>query len=700
MRLAVFDVNLRRKTGQWQLDRRIELDAAVRQFADHDTFLDDRGRIRLPLHEVDTPALTDEYLLIDSDRDSPTVTFYDIGSRKQLTTPLAEIESAFPAWRARFWTPAFRIESAPFLEEFGTSEAEPVTLDPVEPTSEETSPHAIIDAARSELAARRTAERERRRTAFERLPVSEFIDSYGGLTGATPAGRETDDFGQQTVIVELPADHELAGAGDLAVASGIHPGDVVVLDADGTPGFPIEAEVFNTNEKRIELGVYWDTADESGAESVLDGNDDPNLSIGILVDGSRYSAIEAAIGTVERTDHALARFAGHASLTFDRSTDDIKPDVALNRDQRTALERVIAADALAMIRTPPGTGARRLLWSVLRESVEAGERVCVLAPDATAIDRLLTEAGTPSIVDRASNAGYTLHRCRPDEPPPIGAEIVAAPLTHANLVDDHEYDLAALDQAARVSVPAGAIPFAKASRVVLLGDPMQSPPSPLDRTIGDAIAPSIYAHVAKSYGEDVRSDLRCQYRMNQAIALFPNRTFYDDQLIHGQGNREQQIAPLDPLVAFQINGDGRETPTGSVYSDERVATAIDEVDRLVEHGVAPEDIGILTPSSAETGKLRAALQTHDETIAAAVTVGGLDRFRCDGREAMIVSFVRGGNEVDPFWMPAGITVAVTRAGKRLALLGDWQAIETEMADEPAGKLASYLSERGLIDMSS
>ena len=699
MRLAVFDVALRRQTGQWRLEHRIGLAETIDRFAEIEIFVDDDGNVRVPLHQPDEPALTNEFLLVDPSVDSRPVTVYDIGRRDRHTMPLEEIEWAYPAWRTRFWTESFTPdEPAPFLAEFGTPDPTEANPDPVEPTPSTPPADTIVETARSELSSRRSAERQRRRTAFERLPVPEFIEQYGGVQNAVTCGRETDDFGQQSVIIELPAEHPLAAEPDLSLATNIRSGDVVIIDTDQAPGFPVEAEVFAIENGRFELGVYWDTAAESGAEAAFDGERSTSVSLGILVEGNRYAAIDAALGTVERTDHALSRYAGQASLTFAADMEQTTPDVDLNRDQRTAAERALATEALAIVRTPPGTGARRVLWTVIRETVEDGGRVCVLAPDRRAIDRLIVDAGDPSIADRAAAADMALHRCQPNAPPPVGADIVAAPITLANQIDDHEYDLAILDQAGRISVPGGAVPFAKAGRVVVCGDPMQSPPSPLDQTIDDVIAPSIYEHLVAAYGEPAVATLRCQYRMSQAIALFPNRQFYDDQLIHGQRNREWRFDATSPLVGYQIPSSVRETPTGSAYNDDAVTAVIEEVDRLRERGVSAAEIGVLTPSSAEMGKIRAALQEIDEAVAEAVTVGGLDRFRCDARDAMIVSFIRHGDEVAPFWTEPGLALALTRARKRLVLLGDWERIGEEKPDHPAGQLATFLEDRGLIDM--
>lgn len=671
----------------------------IDRFGRQSSFRDDEGRIRLPLHAPNEPALTEEYLLVNDRESPPVISFYDIGVGEHRSLPLPAFESTFPAWRVRFWTASFPIEDPPaFIQEFGTSPTETAagTFDSVAPTPATPDPSTIVEEARSELTNRRSEERHRRRRAFDRLPLTEFIREYGGITDVVPGGRETDDFGQQSVVITIPSDHPKFDATDLERVTGISPGDVVVIDAAAHADLPVEAEVFAVENNRIEVGVYWDTADGSAAEAVFDADSEANICIGILVNGRRYAAIEAALGTVERTDHAFTRYAGRAELTFADESFDWDHDVELNRDQRTAVARALAAEGLALVRTPPGTGARRVLWSIIRATINDDGRVALFAPDQRSLDRLAHEAGDPALVDRAEEAGFAVHRCTTGAPSPVNADLIICPLSLATSVDDHDIDLAILDHAARVSVPAGAIPFAKAGRVLCVGDPMQSPPTPVDRAVKSSLAPSIFEHLEQSYDEGITVDLRCQYRMNQAIGLFPNREFYDGMLIHGQHNREQTIEATEPLVAYQIEGRERQTPTGSAFNEAAVETIRDEVDQLVKRGVDPSDIGIVTSSSAEVGKIRATLQEFDDDIATDVVVGGLDQFRCRHRSIVIVSFIRSGEaSVETFWSNPGLNVAITRAERRLTMIGDWDAISEE-TDDVGSRLAEFVRERGLI----
>lgn len=684
-RLAVFDIGLRQQTGQWQLAHRVPLAEAIERFEEHAGFSHGDDQLMVPLHEDDTAELTDEFVLVDGGASPMTVTFLDLDRGARRTLPLRDIETAYPAWRMRFWTGQYAPPSEPsYVGEFGDDSDAPAAGN-VAPARAQ--PDTLLDDARAALESERRALRGQRREAFERLPVEEYVDRYGGLQGLHPAGRETDDFGQQTVVLERHPEDDAPGT-----SPGVRAGDVIVIDSPEVAAFPVEGEVFDISDGVLTVGIYWDTAAESGAEGAFAADDTVSMTVGRLVDGERFASIEAALGTVERTDHARARYVGGASVTFGEEVELAAGEPSLNRDQRTAVRRILATDGLALVQTPPGTGVRRIVWTAIRETVAEGGRVAVFCPDERATTTLLEGGAGQPLGERAANAGIRLDRCGPEDPPSIRAEVVVGPLSAAAVVDDHEYDLAILDQGASVSVPAGAIPFAKGGRVAVLGDPEQSYTT---RTDGP-LAPSIYEHLAEAYGPAIVHRVRCQYRMNQAIALFPDREWYDGDLIHGQETRERTIEGTAPLVAYQIPGKERITPTGSAYNDAAVTAVLEEIADLTDRGIPGSEIGVLTPASAELGKIRATIQDASPDLARAVTVGGLGAFRCETRSVMIVSFVRGGDDVDAFWTGPGLNAAITAAERRLTLIGDWETIAGDPPAAAAGRLAGFLDERGLI----
>lgn len=707
MRLAVFDVGLRKHTGQWYLEESIPLGDVVDRLSEHDGFWDGSGTLELPLHEPDSAALTNEYLRVAPG--GGTAQFYDPGVERVRSVALTELERAYPAWRLRFWSGAYPIEEPPaFMLEFDRVDGDPGAVP--SPSGPDDPPRmaadAFFEAVRSTLVATKERRRDAMRSRFERLDTAEFIDEHGGITDIRPSGRSVDEYGQQVIELAVPSEHPFGA--DVAGESGLRPGDEVVVDAPDAEALPVEAELFAIDADAIELGVYWDSARGGQAEAAFDPASDRALAVGKLVDGRRFSTIADAIETVDRTDHARQRYAGTVETSF-ADLPEIEPDLPLNRDQERAVRAGFTAEDVLCIHAPPWTGSRRVIWELAHAAVETGERVCIFVPDHDDLDVLLGgESADPTAADtslraRADATGVDLAVLR--SPTTAGeqrADIVVLPLDAADGIEDHSVDLAIVDRANRIDVPAGAVPFAKAGRVVALGDPWQGRPSMRAASRGTDLAESLYEHLRANV-PDATVALRCQYRMHQAIAQFPNRHFYEGTLIHGGRNRTWTIDTLDAVEAMHVPAEVRTTPTGSVYHDGEIEAVLAEVRSLRERGLSGEAIGVLTPYSAQVGKLRVALNELEAGLGEVVLLGGIEAFGCQHRDAVIVSFVGAGDpdagdrrEGERFATPTGLNIAMTRGTKRLVLIGDWTRIPGR--GHAHEELASFLTERGLLDV--
>lgn len=702
MRLAVFDVGLRKKTGQWRLTEHVPVQSLIESLAEQESFQLGEHHI-LPLHEPESPELTDEFVIVDTDGSPALVVFYDPGIREKRAIPLRDFTSSYPAWRLRFFTDAYTPDQPPdFVEEFSRSGMDSaIPTDPVTPQRPDGTGSELFEHAREALVRRRETQRSHRRAEFSATPNEEYIAAYGGIDDLRPAGRTVDDFGQQRVQLAFPTNHPYAGRDSSAIiqAAGIAPGDEILIESQMVADLPVEAELFGVSPDGIECGIYWDSARGGDAEQAFQSDADWPLTIGRLVAASTYAAIESAIDSVERTDHARERYTGQTSLAFgDTNSTELPED--LNTTQQQAFAHAVAAEDIALIEAPPWTGAKRVLGQLIEQSLRADERVLVLTPDEDGIATLLDEQ-EETVADFPMQIEYENLRQESADAMKSGGSLVITPLADAGAVDDHSFDIAFVDQAARLSVPGGAIPFAKAGRVVLVGDPQQSPTPLQDILPTDALEDSIYEHILAAYGPHCRQRLRCQYRMNEAIAQFPNHYFYDGRLIHGQRNRSWTVDPLDPLSVQDIAGRHRETPTGSVFNDAEVQAVIEEVVSLRDLGVRDRDIGVITPFSAQIGKIRVALNEREADLADRIMVGNVSDFGCESRVAIVFSGVMTGEEPGPHTMAtASVALALSRAEKRLALVGDWSAIGTGILDRdsdgPLENLARFLDERGFL----
>ncbi|MFC4553345.1 AAA domain-containing protein [Halorussus sp. GCM10023401] len=110
---------------------------------------------------------------------------------------------------------------------------------------------------------------------------------------------------------------------------------------------------------------------------------------------------------------------------------------------------------------------------------------------------------------------------------------------------------------------------------------------------------------------------------------------------------------------------------------ERAASLVAE---LLEAGVRPENVGVITPYDAQVDEIRRALSDAGVPNHGDVEVDTVDAFQGGEREAVVVSLVRSNDEGNVGFLgrgedgPRRLNVALTRAERFLALVGDWETL--------------------------
>lgn len=730
-RPAVFDRAIREQVGQWRLTEEIPVSDIIDQFVDHAAF-DQGDVVKLPVHEPASAELTGEFLVYRPATE--TVFYYEFSEGSLLGLDLVDLVSSYPAWQLRFWHPDYEPPDPPTYRTNGTDKGvEAVAMSAPEagdstagtaPANGEAAASAEdhLETIRSMLAEEKLADREAARREWETLPTKEYIDKHGGVTPLSPAGVETDAYGERIVRFELPDADARTGDPDGLTDS------EVLLDVRGEcEGFPAEATVTECDAGELAVSVYWDRGPTNPPLSAFEPEEGHEFVAGVLLDPTPYDRRSDALAAIADDERRLGWLTGNG-VAFADEPVATPSKTRLDASQYAGAERALSAADVCCLHGPPGTGTTRTLIEIIRAACSTGDRVLAVAPSPRAIDDLLAGNSTADATDPDSlhhvieSSELTATRVGGDATSDLVADayvgndryqsdVVCSTLAGAEEFGVGRFDWVIVDEATRVSVAETLVPVSRGERVVLAGDPMQLPPSPASEySESESITTSLFDHLQSQYGADVVTSLRTQYRMHEAIAAFPNEAFYAGKLTHGQRNRDWTIPGMAPLAAVAIDGEESQSPSGSYYNEAEVDAVSAEVSDLLAAGVAPANIGVMTPYSAQVGKLRVGIEELDATGTDRILVDTIEQFQGRTREATIISFVRSnpqgfsGNLTYPEEGPRRLNVALTRAQRRCTLVGNFDTLRTraptrdpeESSAATYRRLFEHLQETGVL----
>src|SRR6266702_1729493 len=464
---------------------------------------------------------------------------------------------------------------------------------------------------------------------------------------------------------------------------------------------------------------------------------------------------------LQATPHMRALVAGKRQPRFNMLT--VTPRSNFNIEQNLAVARAIQMQDYLLIHGPPGTGKTSVIAEIVKRLCLQGQRVMLAAFTNQAVDNMLKRLDTEGFHDYvrlghdrsvdndvqkrllktlalqsqgdgaaqdSPAAALSEQELRVDEilrQAPVVASTTATWSSEKytppslNEIESHyeasplHFDVAIIDEAGQLTVPAilGALRFAK--RFILVGDEKQLPPLVLSQEASDAgLSESLFSKLKlKDYGytkDGVQSESSCvslkvQYRMNKWISHFASKVFYDGQLIpHAsvannlvdvvpskisrrpeKASIVRAIDPKAPMVFLDVFGNQERAKT----SDAEALAVRDVVAGLLARGIAQQEIGIIAPYRAQVANLRRYLSSDDETIGwealsydTQLSVDTVDRFQGGERPVIIMSFATTTRpEVnsqlrDHLTNPNRLNVALTRAQKKLILVGNASALES------------------------
>ena len=221
------------------------------------------------------------------------------------------------------------------------------------------------------------------------------------------------------------------------------------------------------------------------------------------------------------------------------------------------------------------------------------------------------------------------------------------------------FDYLIIDEASQVNLPTAVLCMCYARNLVVVGDNEQLPvilsrnalQAPED--IPEVFNAAKYSVLDSLTGRMPETILREHYRCHPDIIEFCNRKFYNNQLIC------MTHAPTDAVAFRWIRSaiGAAKYADGSRFNEKQVADTRDAIDKLIESGVSPSEIGIIAP-----------YRKHANLLACTgVLADTVHRYQGQERKHIIFNSVvdKLGDFVDD---PHLINVAVSRAKDSFTLI--------------------------------
>jgi superfamily I DNA and/or RNA helicase len=172
--------------------------------------------------------------------------------------------------------------------------------------------------------------------------------------------------------------------------------------------------------------------------------------------------------------------------------------------------------------------------------------------------------------------------------------------------------------------------------------------------------------------------------MHEAIAGFSSAEFYESSLAAHEAVAGHRLCDLPGVAAGPLTetplefvdtagagyDEGLEPDGESRLNSSEAALVCKKVRKLIEAGVAPGDIAVIAPYSAQVRLVRDQLAA--DPAAAGVEVDSVDGFQGREKEAVVISLVRSNREGEIGFLAdtRRMNVALTRARRKLLVIGD------------------------------
>nr|CAB3255538.1 ZF(AN1/A20like)-2 zinc finger protein 2 [Phallusia mammillata] len=276
------------------------------------------------------------------------------------------------------------------------------------------------------------------------------------------------------------------------------------------------------------------------------------------------------------------------------------------------------------------------------------------------------------------------------------------PLQHLKV--DH-FDVVVIDECGQALEAACWIPLLNKRKCILSGDHLQLPPTIISHKAAAAgLSVTLLERLVKLHPKSVAMLVE-QYRMNKVIMEWASKQMYDGKLTAHQSVELHLLSDLPnvleneetniPILLVDTSGcDMNESESESSDSKANEGEALivyEHVTSLVEAGVSPGDIAVISPYNLQVEILRKLLQLKYPKM----EIKSVDGFQGREKEAVVLSLVRSNDKREIGFLADNrrLNVAITRARRHLAVVCDTDTVNNH---EFIKSLVDYITEHGEV----
>lgn len=452
-------------------------------------------------------------------------------------------------------------------------------------------------------------------------------------------------------------------------------------------------------------------------------NYNPNhWEINVVKTALTLKLLSATIGNLENDNRQLDKIERLLGGDLNNPITSDKRYTKLNESQNIAVSHAALAPHFHVIQGPPGTGKTLTISHIAKLYLNAGKKVFITAPTHTAINNCLKAVS--GIVKDASKVvkigekyqaseildneyvtrktrlpleRYSFNQDLSQKGIIIGGTPYCMCYPASKRLNNWEFDVALIDEAAQMSIPLAVSVMSKSKKFIFVGDHKQLDPIMPNGTGLSMFSESIFRRLVRLYPNQ-QTLLNISYRLNDSLIRIPNALFYNNQLtsdsslsVSNQGiesvNFNEVLNHKDPKILYlhkEFDAQGRSPHEAFIVAE--------MVNDIVDSGVDYKDIGIMTPYRAQVREIKKALNRViggiDTEDTDALFIDTVDRMQGQERDFILYSManshpLESKRRLDFFYSPNRLNVAITRAIKKCIVIANYKVfdiIDEELQD--------------------